>query len=461
MLWGGRFSEKIDNKALEFSSSLGFDIALIEEDISVSIAHAKMLSKIGILTENEFKEISDGLLQIKKEWELGKWVPDPAVFEDIHSAVEEKLKSIIGQIAGKLHSGRSRNDQVATGFRMWVKKSSGMIYTALRELQLTLLDISEKNLNTVISGYTHMQRAQPVSLGFHLSAYAEMLQRDCARFKFTKNEADSMPLGCGALAGSTLQLDRNITKSELGFSDITANALDAVSDRDFALDFLNSCVIGMMHLSRLCEELIIWSTTEWGFAKVGDKFTTGSSLMPQKKNPDIAELIRGKSGRIYGNYISLATTMKGLPLSYNRDMQEDKEPVFDSFKTFYDSLLLMNGMIKSVTFDNSSYMESLDGDFSFSTDLADWLVEKGVPFRDAHHLVGKVVKFAEENKTNFLYLQLSDLKSIDPVFDESALECLRLKGALERKKTVGSPNPEFVQQRIDELKKQIKVSLDA
>jgi len=457
MLWGGRFSEKIDDKALEFSSSLSYDIALFDEDIKISIAHAKMLSETGIISTAEFEIISKGLLTIKQERDSGKWTPDPAKSEDIHSAIEEKLKEIIGPLAGKLHSGRSRNDQVATGFRMWVKKSCLQIISEICDLQNTMLSIAEENIETVIPGYTHLQRAQPVSLAFHFLAYTEMLKRDVERIKFTFSQADKMPLGSGAIAGSTLPLNREVTKKELDFAFITENAMDSISDRDFALDFLNSCVIGMMHLSRLSEELIIWSSAEWGLAKIGDKFTTGSSLMPQKKNPDIAELIRGKSGRVYGNYISLATTMKGLPLSYNRDMQEDKEPVFDSFSTYSNSLVLMSGMLATIKFDNSAYLKELDGDFSLSTDLADWLVLKGIPFRDAHHIVGQVVKIAEEKNTNFKGLSLSDLKNINPVFDETALDCLKLSGCLQRKVTYGSPNIDFIKKRIKNFKKEIKI----
>ena len=349
MLWGGRFKEKLNKGAMEFSSSLAFDMNLLEEDIHVSIAHAEMLSKVKIISENESKKIVEGLKEILNEGIAGRWDPDVTEFEDVHSAVEHRLFELIGVTAGKLHTGRSRNDQVATGFRLWIKKGVKNLSNQIIELQKILIKVSEDNTETIMPGYTHLQRAQPISLAFHFLAYVEMLERSKKRLQFVFEETDRSPLGSGALAGSTLPLDCEYTSSKLGFSSPTSNALDAISDRDFVLDFLNACNIGMMHISRLSEELILWSTTEWNFIKLGDDFTTGSSLMPQKKNPDMAELSRGKTGRVYGNYISIATIMKGLPLSYNRDMQEDKEPVFDSFKSYFQVLLMMTGMINSLS----------------------------------------------------------------------------------------------------------------
>lgn len=456
MLWGGRFKEKLNDNAMEFSSSLSFDINLIEEDIKVSIAHAQMLSAIGILSPIELTSIIDGLNLIKNESSAGRWLPDISKFEDIHSAIESRLGELIGPTAGKLHTGRSRNDQVATAFRLWTKKSISNLIQQILEFQEGLIKLSEKHTETIMPGYTHLQRAQPISFAFHLLAYVEMLDRDKKRLQFVFDETDSSPLGCGALAGSTLPLDRNLTTSKLEFSKSSSNALDAISDRDFVLDFLNACNIGMMHISRLSEEIIIWSTSEFNFIKLGDAFTTGSSLMPQKKNPDMAELSRGKTGRVYGNYTAVSTMMKGLPLSYNRDMQEDKEPVFDSFKNYSQALSMMTGMINTLSVNTNRFVDELEGDFLFSTELAEWLVIKGVPFRDSHHIVGEVVKIAEDSNVKLHQLSIEQLKNINPIFDETALEVFKVEGALYRKKTVGSPNPDLVRLEIDKWKKVFK-----
>ena len=453
MLWGGRFKEKLNEGAMEFSSSLAFDMNLLEEDIHVSIAHAEMLSKVKIISENESKKIVEGLKEILNEGIAGRWDPDVTEFEDVHSAVEHRLFELIGVTAGKLHTGRSRNDQVATGFRLWIKKGVKNLSNQIIELQKILIKVSEDNTETIMPGYTHLQRAQPISLAFHFLAYVEMLERSKKRLQFVLEETDRSPLGSGALAGSTLPLDCEYTSSKLGFSSPTSNALDAISDRDFVLDFLNACNIGMMHISRLSEELILWSTTEWNFIKLGDDFTTGSSLMPQKKNPDMAELSRGKTGRVYGNYISIATIMKGLPLSYNRDMQEDKEPVFDSFKSYFQVLLMMTGMINSLSVNKNRFVDELEGDFLFATELAEWLVIRGVPFRESHSIVGKVVQLAEEKNVKLNELKVDELKNINPVFTETALEVFTVKNALYRKKTFGSPNPDIVRTEIKKWKK--------
>lgn len=452
MLWGGRFKDKLNSSAMEFSSSLSFDINLIDEDIQVSIAHAEMLSTIGILSKDEISELIAGLTKIKNESSAREWSPDTLEFEDIHSAIESRLGELIGATAGKLHTGRSRNDQVATGFRLWVKKAINNLTEQLSIFQSALLELSETHTETIMPGYTHLQRAQPISFAFHLLAYVEMLERDKKRLQFVFEETDSSPLGCGALAGSTLPLDRNITRDKLGFSKLSSNALDAISDRDFVLDFLNACNIGMMHISRLSEELIIWSTSEFNFIKLGDTYTTGSSLMPQKKNPDMAELSRGKTGRVYGNYTAIATMMKGLPLSYNRDMQEDKEPVFDSFKSYSQALSMMTGMINTLSVNENRFVEELEGDFLFATELAEWLVIKGIAFRDSHHIVGEVVKLAEENDIKLHQLTIEQLKNINSIFDVTALEVFKVDGALYRKKTYGSPNPDMVRTEIKKWK---------
>ncbi len=455
MLWGGRFKEKLNEKALKFSSSLKFDINLLQEDIEGSIAHAEMLYSIRILTKDEADKIIGGLKKISEDWQNKSWQPDVEKFEDVHSAIESRLYELIGKAAGKLHTGRSRNDQITLDLILWIKKRCTLIVDSINELQKTLLEKSSIHIETLIPGYTHFQRAQPISLAFHFLAYVEMLERDKARFEFIKNNLSQSPLGSGALAGSTLPLDRNLTAQKLGFESPTGNALDSVSNRDFVLDYLHACSVGMMHLSRLSEEIIIWSTSEWNFIKLSDSFTTGSSLMPQKKNPDMAELIRGKTGRVYGNYIGFASTMKSLPLSYNRDLQEDKEPLFDSSFTYEDSLEIMNEMISTAEFNKDRFEKELQGDLSLATDLADWLVLKDVPFREAHKIVGNVVAKLESEGKNFSSASLDDLKSISEIFDESALKCFDMQSSLENKKTFGSPNLQIVKERINFLKQKL------
>jgi argininosuccinate lyase len=454
MLWGGRFKEKLNDKAMSFSSSLSFDKNLILEDLLVSKVHTEMLAKVELITDSDSIQIINGLNKIEDDWKSGNWIPDEGKFEDIHSAIESRLTELIGAIAGKLHTGRSRNDQVATDMKLWVRNAGSKLKENIISFQKTLVEISSHNIETIISGYTHLQRAQPISFAFHLLAYVEMLERDKTRFKNISGLEEG-PLGSGALAGSTLPLDRNFTAEKLGFISPTRNALDSISDRDFLLDFLNACSIGMMHLSRLAEEIILWSSAEWKFVKLADEFTTGSSLMPQKKNPDMAELSRGKTGRVNGNYVSLLTTMKGLPLSYNRDMQEDKKPVFDSFQTYFESLSIMEMIFKTMMVNKERFVEELKKDFSLATDLADWLVLKGIPFREAHGIVGKLVKYCEDNSKTFYDISLKELKTINPIFDESALECLKLETALSRKKTFGSPNPEMVIEQIEFWKQRL------
>ena len=458
MLWGGRFTEEINDAAMEFSSSLAFDINLIAEDIQVSIAHSEMLASVGILSGTESQKLVDGLNTILELYTSGRWNPNPIAFEDIHSAIEAKLFKLVGNVAGKLHTGRSRNDQVATGFRLWTKKAITKLQSQILHFQNELLVLSDKHTETIMPGYTHLQRAQPISLSFHLLAYVEMLERDKKRLQFVLEETDSSPLGSGALAGSTLPLDRDFTSKKLGFSKPSSNALDSISDRDFVIDFLNACNIGIMHISRLSEELILWSTSEFNFIKLGDAFTTGSSLMPQKKNPDMAELSRGKTGRIFGNYTSVTTMMKGLPLSYNRDMHEDKEPVFDSYKNYLQALNMMVGMINTLSVNEKRFTMELDGDFLFSTELAEWLVLKGVPFRESHKIVGEVVKLAEKENVKLHQLTLKNLNSVNPIFDKTAQKVFKVDGALYRKKTYGSPNPDIVRLEIDKWKKLLKIN---
>ncbi len=456
MLWGGRFKDSPAGNAFKFSSSLEIDIHLTAEDIEGSIAHAEMLNKIGIISQEELEQITGGLNQIKSDWKEGKWNPDQSKFEDIHSAIENRLFELIGKAAGKLHTGRSRNDQIVTDIYLWLRKAVVLSDDKIKNLQLTLIDIASDNIDTIMPGYTHLQRAQPISLAYHLLAYVEMMYRDRERFYFLKGTISQSPLGAGALAGSTIPLDRQFTSSRLGFVEPTRNALDTVSNRDFIMDFLNSCVIGMLHLSRLSEEIVIWSSFEWNFIKLSDKYSTGSSFMPQKKNPDLAELIRGKTGRVYGNYLAMATTMKALPLSYNRDLQEDKKLLFDSFLIFVDSLQIMSEMLKTASFNTTRFLNELNGDFSLATDLAEWLVMKGIPFRDAHFTVGRIVKKLEEENKNFSDISLDFLKEVDSIFDGDALQCLKIETALQRKRTYGSPNPEMVKDAIGFWKEKLK-----
>lgn len=457
MLWGSRFSKQFDSKALEFSSSLSYDINLIEWDIKVSKAHSNMLNKIGIITSEENQSIQNSLDTILLQFNEGNWIPSVSEFEDVHSAIESKLTELIGNTGKKLHTARSRNDQVITDVRLWIKFASIKLREQIIDLQKSLVEVAEDNINTVIPGYTHLQRAQPISFAFHLLAYLEMLERDKSRFGFSFDQADENVLGSGALAGSTIALDREFTTHELGFSNISKNALDSVSNRDFILDFLHSCNLSMLHLSRLSEEIILWTSYEWNFIKLGDEYTTGSSLMPQKKNPDLAELIRGKNGRTFGNYFALLSTIKSLPLSYNRDLQEDKEGMFDSYFTLFDSLILMSVMIKSINVTKDRFVQDIDGSFMLATDLADYLVLKGIPFRDAHDILGKIVKFATEENKKLNQITLHEFKNFSPLFEEDVYNSLSVVTCLQNKKTYGSPNPKFVSTAISDYKKMLNM----
>ncbi|MBK7981372.1 MAG: argininosuccinate lyase [Ignavibacteriae bacterium] len=457
MLWGSRFSKQFDSKALEFSSSLSYDINLIEWDIKVSKAHSNMLNKIGIITSEENQSIQNSLDTILLQFNEGNWIPSVSEFEDVHSAIESKLTELIGNTGKKLHTARSRNDQVITDVRLWIKFASIKLREQIIDLQKSLVEVAEDNINTVIPGYTHLQRAQPISFAFHLLAYLEMLERDKSRFGFSFDQADENVLGSGALAGSTIALDREFTTHELGFSNISKNALDSVSNRDFILDFLHSCNLTMLHLSRLSEEIILWTSYEWNFIKLGDEYTTGSSLMPQKKNPDLAELIRGKNGRTFGNYFALLSTIKSLPLSYNRDLQEDKEGMFDSYFTLFDSLSLMSEMIKSINVTKDRFVQDIDGSFMLATDLADYLVLKGIPFRDAHDILGKIVKFATEENKKLNQITLHEFKYFSPLFEEDVYNSLSVVTCLQNKKTYGSPNPKFVSTAISDYKKMLNM----
>jgi len=455
MLWGSRFKTKLNDSAMEFSSSLPVDINLFEQDILVNKAHTEMLEQIGIISRDEMTSIIQGLDTIYKEFEEGTWKPNPEKYEDIHSAIEGRLFELIGDTAGKLHTGRSRNDQVATDLRLWIKKAIGNIISSLNSFQITLINLSEKNVETIMPGYTHLQRAQPVSLAFHLLAYVEMLERDKMRFEFALKQADVSPLGAGSIAGSTLPIDPEFTAWKLGFERHFSNAMDAISDRDFVIDFINSSVVGQIHLSRLSEELILWSTSEWKFVKISDEYSTGSSLMPQKKNPDMTELIRGRSGKVLGNYVNIVSVLKALPLSYNRDLQEDKEPAFSSFTTYLNSLNILNKIIETLEINKERFTKELKGDYLLSTDLVDWLVLQGISFRESHSIVGELVKYLETSGKNFSKLTLDEMKKINPIFNEEAFEYLKLEKSLDRKQSKGSPNPEMIKVQIKRWKSKL------
>ena len=455
MLWGGRFQQALDKAAFKFSSSFHFDQRLLEAEIEVNKAHVEMLYNINILTEDELQAITSGLNEIKDEF-VNAEISDNNEFEDIHSFVESKLKEKIGNTALKIHSGRSRNDLVTTSLKLWMRTSIEELLAALKDLQSSVLTTAEGNSDVLIPSYTHLQRAQPVSLSFHLLSYLYKLERDIERLQFVSTQLKTSPLGSGAIAGSTLELNRQETSDKLLFENPAENATDAINQRDYVLDFLHACSLGMLHLSSISEELILWSTKEWDFVTISDRFTTGSSLMPQKKNPDIAELTRGKSGRTIGNYVTLATVLKALPFGYNRDLQEDKEALFDSFDTYYSAVILMTGMMSELSFNKTRFVEELGNDFVLATDLADWLVMNNIPFRIAHEVVGKLVVDCINNRKSFLDLSLDDLKKYNNVFNEEALKILHLEGALERKKTIGSPNPSMVDAELKKWREKLK-----
>ena len=452
-LWGGRFKKSINKEMEEFISSLSFDKKLIKYDLLGSIAHAQMLGKCKIITEEEKDKIIQGLLEIQKEAQEGKLEITAGEAEDIHSWVENKLKEKIGTVAGKLHIARSRNDQITLDERMYLKEEVLKIQGLLKDLQKSLLSSAQKNLGIIMPGYTHLQHAQPLLFSHHLMAYFYMFERDKGRMQDLYKRIDVLPLGSAALAGTSFPIDREYVASQLGFKQISENTLDAVSDRDFILEFLSTSAILMMHLSRLGEELVLWSSQEFNFIELDDSFCTGSSIMPQKKNPDAAELIRGKTGRVYGNLVNLLTMMKALPLAYDHDMQEDKEPLFDTVSTLEASLFLMSKMIKTMQVNKKKIEASTKGDFSTATELADYLVKKGLSFREAHKLVGGMVIYCLENKKNLEDLTLSELKSFHKSFNAKALEILKPQSAVEAKDSYGGTSLKRVKESIQKAKK--------
>ena len=453
-LWGGRFTKSTDGLVDDFHSSISFDQRLAEQDIAGSIAHATMLGEQGIIPKEDAEKIVEGLKGILADVRAGKieWMVDA---EDIHMNVETILTQRIGEAGKRLHTGRSRNDQVALDVRMYAKLASGETIAMLEDLLDAILTIAQDNLHTIMPGYTHLQKAQPITLGHHMMAYAQMFLRDRERFRGAYRAADVMPLGSGALAGTTYPLNRERVAELLGFSQISQNSLDGVSDRDFLLDYLSSASICMMHLSRFCEELILWNTNEFRFVEMDDAFATGSSIMPQKKNPDVAELIRGKTGRVYGDLMGLLTVMKGLPLAYNKDMQEDKEAFFDARDTLVKGLTVFTAMLRTVTFRRDNMEKGASGGFTNATDCADYLVKKGVPFRDAHAVVGRLVAHCLDEGKALLDLTLPELQAFHPAFAQDVFNDLSMLACVEKRRIPGAPAPDMVQAAIDQARKQL------
>ncbi|MGL4820337.1 MAG: argininosuccinate lyase [Bacilli bacterium] len=450
-LWGGRFEKSVDVWVDEFSASIEFDQKLVQEDITGSIAHVTMLASCGIVTDAESKQIIAGLESILADAQEGKLTFSVSQ-EDIHLNVESMLHERIGPVAGKLHTGRSRNDQVATDMHLYLKNQVNAQIELLENLQTTLVNVAEQHVETLIPGYTHLQRAQPISFAHHLMAYVSMFGRDVERLQDSLKRIDLNPLGAGALAGTTFPIDRMQTTTLLGFAAPYSNSLDAVSDRDFIIEYLSNASLVMMHLSRLSEELIIWSTTEFAFVEMDDTFSTGSSIMPQKKNPDMAELIRGKVGRVYGNLFGLLTVLKGLPLAYNKDMQEDKEGMFDTVETLNGCISIMNGMIATMRVNVERMESSFDNDYSNATELADWLAANGMPFREAHEIVGRAVLYAIGEGKPLGKLTLEQFHSFHPSITADVYRVLNPYNAVARRNSLGGTGFDQVRAQIAAFK---------
>ncbi len=450
-LWGGRFNKGSSSLLEQFNASIGFDNRMYAEDIAGSIAHSKMLNKIGILTVEEQEKIENGLIQIKEMIDNGNFefhISD----EDIHMAVEKKLIELIGSLGGKLHTGRSRNDQVALDIRMYLKKEILNIKDLLKALMEAIVEVAESNKDVIMPGYTHLQRAQPILFSHHMMAYYEMMKRDLDRLEDCFKRVDVMPLGAGALAGTTYPLDRHYVAELLGFSKVTENSLDTVSDRDFIIEtnFVISMII--MHLSRFSEELIIWSTSEFSFVEMDDTYSTGSSIMPQKKNPDVTELVRGKTGRVFGNLMGIFTVMKGLPLAYNKDTQEDKEGVFDSIDTIKIVLEIFSPMLKTMTIKKENMKASIYEGFINATDIADYLAKKGLPFREAHKVVGELVSYCEQNNKLLTDLSYEEFKNSHSLFEEDIVKESSIEACINGRKTYGGTALSDVERQIENAK---------
>ena len=456
-VWSNRFDSSLNPFIEQFNASIGFDKTLFFEDIDCSIAHAKMLGKTKVLSISESQKIIEGLQTIKQDFVEGKFLPG-APSEDIHYFIEEKLINLIGETGKKLHTGRSRNDQVGTDIRLWLRKKIDNIDVLLAELQKSLYFIAESNIYTLIPGYTHMQRAQPLSFAHHLLAYLEMFHRDRERLKEVRARVNISPLGAAALAGTKIKIDRYFTAEELGFENIYKNSIDAVSDRDFCIEFVSSSALIMSHLSRISEEIILWVTDEFSFAKLTDKCATGSSLMPQKKNPDVPELIRGKTGRVYGHLQSLLTIIKGVPLSYNKDFQEDKEPIFDTVETISSCLKAMTILLdEGLEFNVEKLMAAVNNDFSNATDLADYLVFKEVPFREAYQIVGDIVKYCLRKNILFKDLTLVEFQTFHSEFKEDIFENLNPMNVVKSRNSLGGTGFDQVKIELNKWKKKLLI----
>ncbi len=446
-LWGGRFSKDTAKTAEDFNASIAVDSRLYKQDIEGSKAHALMLGKCGIISSQEAAAIINALEEIRLELETGKAELTKEA-EDIHMNIEKLLIEKLGETGKKLHTARSRNDQVALDLRLYLREEVYQLHRLFLDLEGLLLDMAEEHAGTIMPGYTHLQKAQPISFGHHLMAYFEMFKRDMDRFADCLKRIDVMPLGSCALAGTTYPIDRRMVAETLAFPEITSNSIDGVADRDFAIEFIGCCANAMMHLSRFCEELVIWSTSEFGYVEMDDGYSTGSSIMPQKKNPDIAELIRGKTGRVYGDLICLLTIMKGLPLAYNKDMQEDKEAVFDAGDTLKSCISVFVPMLATITVNKDRITGNLRGGFLNATDLADYLVLKGSPFRDAHEVAGKVVSYCIMMNKEPQELSLNELRSFSSCVGEDVFDFLKLEVCLSRRSTPGGPSEAMVREAI-------------
>ncbi len=455
-MWEGRFSKNLDKRTNDFNSSIKFDYKLYKEDISGSIAHAKMLAKQNIIQKEDEEKIIFGLNSILKDIESSNLEFDPNA-EDIHMFIESELTKRIGNSGKKLHTARSRNDQVALDVRMYLKKQNLEIIKNLKKLITTLIFKAKENTETIMPGYTHMQRAQPITFAHHLMAYAEMFKRDIERLNETYTRTDICPIGSCALAGTTYNLDREFEAKELGFSKVSANSLDGVSDRDFIIELLSDISIIMMHLSRISEEIILWSSWEFKFIELNDSFSTGSSIMPQKKNPDITELIRGKTGRVYGNLMGMLTVMKGTPLAYNKDMQEDKELIFDAIDTVNLSLSTINPLIDTMLVLKENMKAGAEKGFINATDCADYLVEKGIPFRDAYKIVGNIVKYCIQNNTTLEKLDIKTYKEFNDCFEEDIYNAVDLMNCVNKRDVIGGPSKRQVEFQIAKFEKWLKI----
>ncbi len=450
-LWGGRFTKTTDQLVEAFNASIQFDQRLYREDIRGSMAHAKMLGTVGILTKEEVDSIVTGLAAIRAEIDAGTFEFSVAL-EDIHMNIEKRLTDRIGSAGAKLHTARSRNDQVSLDMHLYMRREVGEIAVLLHDLLSAIMDVAEKNTDVILPGYTHLQRAQPVTLAHHLLTYCQMLTRDFRRLENVWTGADIMPLGAGALAGTTFPIDRRQVAAELNFGAVYDNSMDAVSDRDYLLDFLSFASVLMMHLSRLSEEVILWSSAEFGFIELDDAYSTGSSMMPQKKNPDVAELVRGKTGRVYGHLMGLLTTVKGLPLAYNKDLQEDKEGVFDAADTVKVALAVYRGMLTTMRVRRDRMLAAASGDFANATDLADYLVKKGLPFRQAHEVVGKAVRHAIDTKRLLADIPLNEYRVLSPLFEKDLLQAIKIDECVNARRSLGGTAPQEAKRQIEVLK---------